>query len=322
MFFATDYRASSIIYNFLNSNDHKKGHWIIPTNVCHFVPATVLKTGAQIELLDVDVENFCLNEELVLSKIKGNKKKYSGIIYVRGFGVENNAISFFEEIKNIDNNLLLIDDKCLSKPSINDYIEPFVDMALYSTGYAKYLDFNKGGFAKINDKLKYNKSIKEYDSSEEDEFSNFFRKIIFNDYKINEQELVKKINGNWLKTEIINAEKYFSEINSRLLVTSIHKEKINKIYESIIPATFKFGDSHNNWRFTILVNNKKDVMKKLQEANLFSSSHYYSLSKIFPSNSTPVWDNVYDKIINLFNDFRYTETMAKQTSEIIAKYGK
>ena len=318
--FITANRASTILYNFILSNDKVKGTWLIPTNVCHFVPATILKAGAKIEILDISEKDLCINQDQVTSRLMNNKKKYSGIIYVRSYGVDNNAADFFSKIKKIKSNLLLVDDKCLGIPSFDKKINLLVDLELFSTGYSKYIDLGYGGFAKLNSKCNYDKIRLKYSKKDEDTFSEYFKNIVYNNTKVDQQELVEIVNLNWLNSkEIINKKTYFTEVKAAIKKTKVNKAAINNVYKKALINDVNFKESSANWRYNILVNKRDEILKNLAAQGLFASKHYYPLSKIFEANETPIWNFIYNKILNLFNDFRYTINQAKKTTAIINK---
>ena len=63
-----DYRASSILYLFLLENKGK-GKWMIPTNVCHFIPACFIKSNCPFEIIDVNLDTLRMCEQDVISRL-------------------------------------------------------------------------------------------------------------------------------------------------------------------------------------------------------------------------------------------------------------
>lgn len=55
-------------------------------------------------------------------------------------------IRFYTELKAINPELCIIDDRCLCKPELEDVVPEKVDLVLFSTGYAKYVELSYGGF--------------------------------------------------------------------------------------------------------------------------------------------------------------------------------
>ncbi|MCT4665386.1 MAG: hypothetical protein N4A45_09165 [Flavobacteriales bacterium] len=311
-----NHRASAILYHFIKSNKHANKVWIIPTNVCHYVAATILKAGAQIEILDVD-STLCLDRKKTLEKLRNNDH-YAGIIYVRTFGVDLEVNSFFDAIKTINKNLFIVDDLCLSVPNFDRLLNPLVDLELYSTGYSKYVDIGFGGYAKIQNHLKYEEQSIPFLEKEEAIFDQYFRALIFESKPIIKEELNATVQLNWLKSSSLDKEKYQKLVIQKREEISKTKKEINVIYEAGLES-IKLKNSASLWRFNIVVDNRDKVLNLFAENDLFASKHYYSLSKIFPSEKTPFWDGIQNNIINLFNDFRYSKSQAEQTVELLKK---
>lgn len=310
-------RASSILYNFVKNNT-QLGTWIIPTNVCHFVPACILKAGCDIEIIDVNELDFCLNQEIVLEKISKNKDKYCGVLFVRTYGIEKIFNSFFKKIKEISQDIMIVDDKCLCKPN-QDTISPFVDLELFSTTYAKYVEFGFGGYAKIQKELIFDLGLLDFKETELKRFEDYFRNLVYNEASIDDEGLNRIIKGEWLKSEKIDQEKYLNNIERKIREVDTTKKLLNNIYESNLPKEIQYDVPFNNWRFNILVDNKKKILEDIFSKGLFASSHYFPLSKLFTTNTTPVWERIYDRTINLFNDYRFDEEKAKRITEVIVK---
>jgi dTDP-4-amino-4,6-dideoxygalactose transaminase len=100
---------------------------------------------------------------------------------------------------------------------------------------------------------------------------------------------------------------------------------LNNLFKEGIDKKYHLGERYNNWRFSILVNNKDEILKKIFEANeLFASSHYPQIDFSYVQNplQNTNTNQIHSQIINLFNDFRYDETKAQQTIDIINRYIK
>ena len=104
-----DFRASSILYLFLLENKGK-GKWMIPTNVCHFIPACFIKSNCPYEIIDVNLDTLKMCEKEVISRLVKDGKNYSGILTVRNYGEENPQVAFFNKIKKLAPHLKIIDD--------------------------------------------------------------------------------------------------------------------------------------------------------------------------------------------------------------------
>src|SRR5690554_932947 len=108
-------RASYILFNlFKNLNG---GIVMLPANICPVVPATLLKAGVLFEFVDIERSTLSMDFNLILERIKISPTLYSGIIYVRTYGyTEFDAEIFFQEVKSLNEDILIVDDHCLSVP--------------------------------------------------------------------------------------------------------------------------------------------------------------------------------------------------------------
>ena len=56
---------------------------MIPTNVCHFIPACFIKSNCPFEIIDVNLDTLRMCEQDVISRLVKDGKNYSGILTVR-----------------------------------------------------------------------------------------------------------------------------------------------------------------------------------------------------------------------------------------------
>ena len=268
-------RASLIIYNILLSNNIDKGIVLLPANICPIVPATLFKAKTKFEFVDISDKDYSIDVDFVLDRIQ-NTEDISSILVSDTYGVELEREDFFAKVKMINDKILIIHDRCLSIP----YTEPRqtqADVVLHSTGYSKYIDLSYGGFAFIQNNVKYFKEDLKYNESCHDELIELFNKALNNksNFYYNDSD--------WLGNSSIkiNSRRYFDEIKIKLKEVKSLKVKINNIYKEKIDQQFHFGEEYNNWRFNIIVHNKDEVLKRIFNNNLFASSHYQSLVNIF-----------------------------------------
>jgi len=73
--------------------------------------------------------------------------KYSGLVFVHAYGKKYDNKEFYRAVKSLDPNLCIIDDCCLCIPELADSLPENVDLCLYSTGYAKFIELSYGGYA-------------------------------------------------------------------------------------------------------------------------------------------------------------------------------
>jgi dTDP-4-amino-4,6-dideoxygalactose transaminase len=276
-------RAASVLHKVLASIKNKK--FLLPLNACPIVPDTFLKADKEFEFCDINLETLCMDENLILEKITQDKT-IDGLLFVKTFGIEFDVQPLFKKIKSINKDIFIIDDMC---PCIQEFdydIESsYADMALFSSGYSKYVDIGYGGYGFLKD----------------DKFKNIFKD----------------------KTEVKEFVEYKDEILRQIPLMKKHKEELNKIYQDNIPKHLHLGDKFNNWRFSILLDNKDEILEEIFKVDgLFASSHYPQVD--FDYTPNPVKNSntkkIHDEILNLFNDFRFTKEKAYQIVDIINRH--
>jgi dTDP-4-amino-4,6-dideoxygalactose transaminase len=312
-----EYRASKILYNFLVSNNFG-GTFLIPANSCPVVPLVFLKAETKFELIDISLSEFCIDQQSVMDKIKRQPGMYSGILYVRTYGVENDVDFFFRELKSLDNGFIIIDDCCLCKPDLSNEKDDLIDLKLFSTGYAKYIDIGMGGFAYLNE----SKSFK---------YQPTFKKYCQTDYEILMSSVKNAIQSNltfiydkqlkWLDNLEMPSD-YLRTVEEKLPAIIEHKNKLNVIYKDNLPPSVILDDKFQHWRFNIMVDpaKKEHLISKIFKNGLFASSHYYPLTHIFHQVQSPNAEYIKQRVVNLFNDMYYTEDQAYKTCTIINEY--
>jgi hypothetical protein len=310
-------RASTILYGYLQLLE--PGYeFLIPANVCPIIPAVFHKARVPFRLVDISKDTFCINESLV-SEILEREPSKKGLLYVRTFGRITQKTNWFDQLKLKYNDIRIIDDRCLCKPSMDhDIIADSVDLVLFSTGYAKYVEFGSGGYAYLSNEVfdKYKPRRDKYDISDHKTLIEKFNNSILNrlpfDYKESHWLDMSEHHETW--------HEYKSRIEIQMSKSQLQKEIINDIYSSEIPRDIWLGEDFNDWRFNILVDNKEKLLKKIFDAGLFASSHYASLSGIFDDERAPEADSLHSKIVNLFNDFRINQRQALFISKLVRRH--
>jgi hypothetical protein len=310
-------RASIILFNVLNSLPIK-GKVLLPLNICPIVPSILLKLKVDFDFIDIDNKTLCMDEYETLEKLKIDSS-ISIIIFVHTFGIEINKDDFFKKIKKINEEIFIIDDRCLMIPDFDiDIEENLSDLIIYSTGYSKYVDISWGGFAFLKNKYTYEKTSLEFNEKDLNDFSSQTQKAI------NTESFFHYKDTFWLGSNTSLYKKfdeYKSIIENKTRLMKRQKERLNKIYSENLPKDIFLGKEFNNWRFSILVKNKEELLDNIFKENLFASSHYKEVEFMFKkeykkeSNARKIHKN----IVNLFNDFRYDEEKAYKTVEIINK---
>lgn len=313
-------RASRVLYNFLVSIE-KPDVFLVPANVCPIVLATFLKAKVAFRLVDIDRDSLCIDLMTVRDILSDSNTKF-GLIFVRTFGYTGSCEADIVSIKSQYSNLeVLIDDRCLGIPELeqNRFSED-IDMTLFSTGYSKFVELGYGGFAWLSDKYNSRYQSPKIDYSEDSHESLVQR---FN-HAIQSRTSFNYDIDNWLDDRElpISIESYFSKIKSETSASLKQKYDLNAIYRQIVPQELWIGEEFDLWRFSILVRNKQAVLDRIFSAGEFASSHYASMAGIFDDTTAPIAESVHEQIVNLFNDYRFTEAKAKRVAEIVKEEAK
>ena len=277
-------RAATVLYDVLMTLD-KSVKFLLPLNICPIVPDTLIKAKIEFEFVDIDINTLCMDEGLALEAIK-NDNSIGGILFVKTFGIEIDSEVFYKKIKQINRDIFIVDDQCLSMQNFDfDIDNSFASLALFSTGYSKYVDIGYGGFGFLKDSY----------------FKGFFQD-----------------NGN--SKSFLS---YQADVKEKIPLMQKHKAKLNTIYQEGVPSNLHLGKAFDNWRFSILIDNKNDLLKAIfQEKGLFASSHYSPID--YKYTDTPVQNSnankISSKIVNFFNDFRFTEEKATKIVKIINNF--
>lgn len=260
-------------------SNHLTGKVILPANICPDVVDTLRYAENPLHFVDIDVRTLCMNWQQVHSVVNDAV----AVLAVHTYGIEDDFNEQFATLRAINPNIAIIDDRCLCIPEL-DELNSTGDLVLYSTGEKKQVELGAGGIGYLADGWNYEEiSVPE------------------NDVLTNET---------WLLDEKILLAKMDAVIK--------HKETLNAIYRKNLPAAIQLHAPYQHWRYNIIVPNKEDVLKTLFNAGLFASSHYAPTHTRRAEEYT-VSTNLHRHIINLFNDFYYTEEQAKKTCEIINK---
>ena len=265
-------RANKILYNFVKSN-HVEGKVLLPANVCESVVYTLRYAGLDLKLVDIQADYLCLDQSAVLQMAP----TAAMLLFVHTYGVEDEYHEFFAQVREVNPNIIIVDDKCLCLPSL-DTTETPADLVLYSTGAKKMVNLGGGAIGYIADQW-------EYDEVE----------VEPNEYLNNER---------WL----LDTKQLYIKMDAMIS----HKEKVNAIYRDMLPASIQLPAQYQHWRFNILTDKKDEILKALFAEGLFASNHYPSLSL-----DCAIANNLHNYVVNLFNDQYYTKEQAIRTCEII-----
>ena len=143
-------RASAILYNVLISLKQARP-WLMPANICPMVPITFMKAKVPFVLVDISAQSLHMDLEHAGALIES--RDFAGLLYAHTYGDESTPDEFFRFAKSIDPGLIIVDDRCLCIP-VFETTSP-ADVVLFSTGYAKIIELEFGGYALMSDGVEY-----------------------------------------------------------------------------------------------------------------------------------------------------------------------
>lgn len=200
------------------------------------------------------------------------------ILFVHTYGLEDDFSDFFVAARMENPHIAIIDDRCLCFPCL-DLVQTDADLVLYSTGEKKQVDLGVGGIGYVAEGWRYE------------------------DIRLAENAVLT--NDTWIPNK--------AEIEKKMDEVIRHKEKLNAIYRSNLSQyILRLPDPYQHWRFNIVVPNKMEMLKAIFDAGLYASGHY-----VIQGGNCPIATNLYERVINLFNDFYYTEDQARKTCDVI-----
>jgi dTDP-4-amino-4,6-dideoxygalactose transaminase len=298
-------RASTILYNVVRSGGADRP-WLLPANVCPIVPLTFLKAGCPFELVDIEEATLCIDRDVVLHRLRAAPGAYGGVLFVRTFGVEDDFVPFFAEIKEHAGKLILVDDRCLCRPRFEISPEGPADVVVYSTGYAKPVDVGSGGFAYIDDGVAYKRHRTPYHEEDLERLTVDYKAAVQNGLRLGDAD------GAWLDTREpgLRLDEYRTLIERCANESYELKHRINAIYRTGIPSFARLEDRFQAWRFHVLVEDKQALLEAIFANGLFASSHYADLTPVFANGRALVAEKLHRRVVNLFNDRYFTEEKA------------
>ena len=303
-------RASAILYNLLKSQANTNP-WLLPANICPIVPITFFKAGIPFEFVDISAET--LNIDLEQAEGCLMQGAYGGILYAHTYGEPSSPDNFFQKVKLHFPDILLVDDRCLCVPTLDPQQDMFADVALYSTGYAKIVELNFGGYAFLKDGTPYRSEYLPLDPQAYKKIETGYKQAI------QFRKLYTYQDSDWLQTgaDLPTWYDYRQQIEAGLKASFKQRTTLNKIYANHLPVEIQLPQEYQNWRFNLRLNNKDRVLKAIFSASLFASSHYASLAGIMAPGQCSRAEILADEIINLFSDHHFTAQQAELICTII-----
>lgn len=303
-------RACAILYGLLAGQ--KGGRpWLLPANICSIVPITFMKAGVPFQFVDISPVTLHMDLDQAESLVRTGE--FGGLLYAHTYGERSTPNEFFESLKQLSPDLLIVDDRCLCIPDLTPDPANRADVQLYSTGYAKIVELNFGGYAFMGDHVEYQVPHLPFQLAHHEEIERSYKRAIEQQTRFVYQDC------HWLETDtpVPAWELYLERIERRLIESLEQRIALNQIYADRLPVEIQLPGGYQTWRFNLRVKNKGRVLEKIFGAGLFASSHYASLAGIMSDGDAPYAAALAEDVINLFNDHHYTAGQAEQTCTII-----
>ncbi len=303
-------RASAILYSLLIGRKDKRP-WLMPANICPIVPITFFKANIPIQLVDIAADT--LNMDIALTDDLLRTRKYGGVLYAHTYGENSTPDSFFVEIKSRQPDLMILDDRCLCTPDLDPDVATNADVILYSTGYAKVVELEFGGYAFLKEDVPYNHAVLSYSPNMHEELEKTYKSAI------KDRNIYVYQDSDWLDTSL-NLPSWYDyrrQIESQRIQTLEYRKQLNQLYSEALPKRIQLHDKFQTWRFNLRVKNQSELLDDIFSAGLFASAHYASLAGIMVKAEAPQAGLLANEVINLFNDNHFTLAQAERASQII-----
>ena len=309
---AFETRASAVLFNLIRSHP-AEGPFLLPANICPIVPMVFFKAKRQIEFIDIAPNTFCIDHDALVDRWMKPNNKPAGIIYARTYCAIFDAADVFGRIKSLSPHALIVDDRCLCPPEFTGTLAPNTDVALYSTGHAKYVDVGFGGYGLVGDHVPYSRTEMTHSAGDLDAMIANYKNVL------KKQEPFSYTDSAWLDTTYPKTTwtEYRAIIEHELIRIAAAKTLINSIYSDRLPAEIQFPKAFQSWRFNIQVRDKAAVLAAIHREGLFASGHYDSLAGLFGPGSAPFTQKVHQHVVNLFNDRYFSSEQATKLTDLL-----
>lgn len=306
---AIENRASVVLYNYLKSNCISN-IFAIPANVCPIVPLIFITAGVKYRFVDISVDTHAIDKDKVSQMLK--EGSIDSLMFIHAYGCQYDNESYFKELK-LNGCKFIIEDKCLCVPLLpSEIVDTSTDLLLFSTGYAKFVEFGKGGYGFYNGYYEmhqpdgYCYSKQDYDK-------------VFEGIRIAllENKHFSYIPCNWLDFTPFFIDDYFEHVEKARERVINHKKNINAIYDEILPIDMQMGRDFTDWRYMIVSKHRDLYLKHIFDAGFFAGKNFPSVSFIYDLSNSPNAETEATKLLNLFNDFRIDESSAISIANII-----
>jgi dTDP-4-amino-4,6-dideoxygalactose transaminase len=320
-------RASTILYHLVMSVPVAQGVYLLPSNVCPVVPLTLIAAQRPFEFIDLDPASLCMSHALLQQRLTCKAlPRVAGIVFVRTYGAVFDITSEFQALKTLQPELLLVDDRCLSRPLLEREEGDWqgADVLLFSTGHAKPVDVGFGGFAHLQPHVPWMWHHRPFIAADEHAITALYKE------HIHKQQPLYGTTGaavppqhlqtfHWLDTSepTVSWATYRELVLKARTEAESHATEIIQVYRQDLPDAVQLPSSYHSWRFQIRVPNRETLLKKIFAAGFFASDHYFPAATLFGGYLCPVATALSTDILNLFHDFRVSSADAEQMGKIV-----
>ena len=270
-----------------------------------------MKAKVPFEFVDISPESLHMDLNQAEARIK--KGDVGGVLYAHTYGEESTPDEFFMRAKSLNPALLIVDDRCLCVPAFD--ANSSADVVLFSTGYAKVVELNSGGYAWMREDVDYEPAQLKFDPAHHEKLEKSYKAAVQNRTRFDYRD------SDWLQTdgELSDWRIYRRMIEVGLELSLLQKRRLNAIYTTRLPMEIQLREQYQTWRFNIRVKNKKQIMDVVVANGLFASSHYASLAGIMSEGRAPVAESLAGEVVNLFNDHHCDDDRAERMTGLILR---
>ncbi len=316
---ATGSGTDSLHLAYILSNIKKDDEVIVPVFTCTATNIPLLYIGAKIKFADIDANTLNISVE---SAEKLITKKTKAIVCVHYGGLPCDMDGLKKLAKKY--NLILIEDaaQAIGAKYGKEKIGTIGDFSAFSFQAIKHITTGDGGLLSLKSKKHYAKG----------------KRIRW--FGIDRE---KKYAGTWANDIYEVGYKYqMTDISATLGIDGLndfkkilkHRRKIYYLYLKLLSKNKKIRcvhdydkkKYHSAWLFTILLDQKDYLQKKLREKNVetnqvhFRNDKYSIFKKFAKKNAYPNMDSIEDKYLVLPLHHKITVSDVKYICSLINKY--
>jgi len=316
---ATGSGTDSLHLAYILSNIKKDDEVIVPVFTCTATNIPLLYIGAKIKFADIDANTLNIS---VKSAEKLITKKTKAIVCVHYGGLPCDMDGLKKLAKKY--NLILIEDaaQAIGAKYGKEKIGTIGDFSAFSFQAIKHITTGDGGLLSLKSKKQYakGKRIRWFGIDREKKYAGTWANDIYEvgyKYQMTDISATLGIDG-------------LNDFNKILK----HRRKIYYLYLKLLSKNKKIRcvhdydkkKYHSAWLFTILLDQKDYLQKKLREKNVetnqvhFRNDKYSIFKKFAKKNAYPNMDSIEDKYLVLPLHHKITVSDVKYICSLINKY--